>query len=106
KKNKKIQIFAMSGAKHVSANEQKTTITTVKHGGGPVVLWRCFTDARNGNSDFIRPFWQNFGMIVLLESPVIIKLQSVRQRHQKNVLEWPVQSVYSLYVLTTFIHCV
>uniref|UniRef100_A0A673ISP3 Uncharacterized protein n=1 Tax=Sinocyclocheilus rhinocerous TaxID=307959 RepID=A0A673ISP3_9TELE len=78
--------------KNVKAKEQKNTITTVKHGGGPVLLWRCFTVARSENTDCIKPFWQDIGMTVLLECPVIIKLQFVLRRHHKNVLEWPVQS--------------
>ncbi len=32
-------ISGLSGAKKNKAYEQKNTIATVKHGGGPVLLW-------------------------------------------------------------------
>ena len=47
----KIELFGYRDANHVwredgAAYSQKNTITTMKHGGGNIMVWRCFVCSR------------------------------------------------------------
>lgn len=42
------------GTEEKNVYEQKNTIPTFKHGGGPALLWRFFAVARIGHHEFFK----------------------------------------------------
>ncbi|KAG2458226.1 TCB1 transposase, partial [Polypterus senegalus] len=117
----KIEIFGVNARRHVwrkpgSAHHQANTIPTVKHGGGSIKLWGCFSAARTGRLVRIKgkttaAMYRDILDENLLQSSLDLRLgrrfifqqdndpkhtakisKEWLQDNSVNVLEWPSQS--------------
>ncbi|KAG2463307.1 TCB1 transposase, partial [Polypterus senegalus] len=116
----KIELFGVNSRRHVwrkpgIAHHQANTITTVKHGGGSIMLWGCFSAARTGRLFRIKgkmtaAMYRDILDENLLQSALDLRLgrrfifqqddpkhtakisKEWLQDNSVNVLEWPSQS--------------
>ncbi len=65
-------------SKKGKANEQKNTISMVKHGGGPVLLWGCFTVAGSGNHECMKDIMDSLKYQAILARIVMPLVQRLK----------------------------
>lgn len=117
----KIELFGENSKKYVwrkagTANEPANTIPTVKHGGGNIMLWGCFSAAGTGSLVRIEGVMDSKKYIQILEENVQTSVRKLRlgrryyfqqdndpkhcakitkewfQKKKVKVLDWPSQS--------------
>ncbi|KAG2467357.1 TCB1 transposase, partial [Polypterus senegalus] len=117
----KIELFGVNARRHVwrtpgTVHHQANTITIVKHGGGSIMLWGCFSAAGNGrlvriNGKMTAAMYRDILDENLLQSTLDLRLgrrfifqqdndpkhtakvsKEWLQDNSVNVLEWPSQS--------------
>ncbi|KAG2466903.1 TCB1 transposase, partial [Polypterus senegalus] len=117
----KIELFCVNARRHVrrktgTAHHQANTIPTVKHGGGSIMLWGCFSAAKTGRLVRIKgkmtaAMYRDILDENLLQSALNLRLgrrfnfqqdndpkhtakisKEWLQDNSVNVLEWPSQS--------------
>ncbi len=78
--------------------EQKNTISMVKHGGGPVLLWGCFAVAGNGNRDCMKNIMDSLEYQAIL---AMIRMSSVQRLkldvHRTAIPKYTSKSTYVLF---------
>ncbi len=114
----KIQLFGIKSTRRVwrrnAAHDPKNTIPTVKHGGGNIMLWGCFSAKGTGQLHRIKGMMngamyrqgqaieasQGIENVSWMGIPTLIMTQNTQPRQQRSgsrrstlkVLEWPSQS--------------
>ena len=73
-----IQEKAMCGANPTSPITPRTTIPTVKHGGGSIMLWRCFSSAGTGKLSRIEGIMDAAKYRVILEGNLFQSSRDLR----------------------------
>ncbi len=86
----KIEPFGISSTRRVwrrrnAAYDPKNTIPTVKHGGGNIMLWRCFSEKGTGQLHHIKGMMD--GHVASKHTAMATK-EWLKNKHVK-VLEWP-----------------
>ncbi len=85
--------------------EQKNTISMLKHGGGPVLLWGCFAVAGNGNRDCMKNImdsleYQAILAMIRMSSVQRLKLDVQQDSHPKVYIQ-----IYLCFVQGLVIEC-
>ncbi|KAK6314675.1 hypothetical protein J4Q44_G00142040 [Coregonus suidteri] len=91
----KIELFGLNSTRHVwrkKKNEYnpKNTIPTVKHGGGNIIIWGCFSAKGTGRLHRIEGRMDGAMYREILANN-LLPSEWLRKKHLK-VLEWPSQS--------------
>ncbi|KAL0150601.1 hypothetical protein M9458_054102, partial [Cirrhinus mrigala] len=79
----KLELFGPMDQRYVwskkgKAYKQKNTISIVKRGGGPVLLWGCFTVAGCGYHDHMKDFINSLKYQAILARIVMLLVQRVK----------------------------
>ncbi len=86
----KIELFGISSTRRVwrrrnAAYDPKNTIPTIKHGGGNIMIWRCFSEKGTGELHHIKGMMD--GHVASKHTAMATK-EWLKNKHIK-VLEWP-----------------